>query len=68
MTFGNASHQKPGKPGRETIGGGETRANGGRDEARPACLQQEDLGREVLLTQALSRENMAAAWKRVKAN
>ncbi len=25
-------------------------------------------GRDGLLTQALSRENMAAAWKRVKAN
>ena len=68
MTLGNASHQKPGKPGRDTIGAGETRVNLARDEARPACQQQEGLGREGLLTQALSRENMAAAWKRVKAN
>jgi RNA-directed DNA polymerase len=68
MTPGNASHQKPGKPGRDTIGTGEARANLARDEARPACQQQEGLGREGLLTQVLSRENMAAAWKRVKAN
>ena len=68
MTLGNASHQKPGKPGRDTFGLGEARANVVRDEARPPCHQQEGLGREGLLTQVLSRENMAAAWKRVKAN
>ena len=39
-----------------------------RDETRPAWKQQEGLGRENLLEQALSRENMAKAWKRVKAN
>ena len=68
MTLGGASHQKPGQPGRDEIGAGESRVKAARDEARPACQQQEGLGRDGLLTQALSRENMAAAWKRVKAN
>lgn len=68
MTLGRASHQKPGKPGRIEIGAGETRVDSARDEARLAGHQQEGFGRESLLQQALSRENMAAAWKRVKAN
>lgn len=68
MTLGSASHQKPGQPGRVKAGTGETRVELARDEARPARQQQEGLGRDDLLTQVLSRENMAAAWKRVKAN
>ncbi|WP_423680201.1 group II intron reverse transcriptase/maturase [Undibacterium sp. WLHG33] len=68
MTLGGASHQKSGKPERDAVGAGEARAEAARDEARPACQQQEGLGRDDLLTQVLSRENMAAAWKRVKAN
>jgi RNA-directed DNA polymerase len=68
MTLGSALHQKPGQPGRTTAGKVETRAEMVRDEARPAGQQQEGLGRDDLLTQVLSRENMAAAWKRVKAN
>jgi RNA-directed DNA polymerase len=47
---------------------GETRANMTRDEAPTACQQQKGSGRGDLLAQVLSRENMAAAWKRVKAN
>ena len=39
-----------------------------RDETRPAQKQQEGSGRENLLEQVLSRENMAKAWKHVKAN
>jgi len=68
MTLGSASHQEPGQPGRDAVGAGEPRVKVARDEARPACQQQEGLGRDGLLTQVLSRENMAAAWKRVKAN
>ena len=40
----------------------------GRDEAHSACRKDEGLGREDLLERVLSRENMVAAWKRVKAN
>lgn len=68
MTLGSTSHQKPEKSGRATVGTGEACSNAARDEARPACQQREGLGRDDLLTQVLSRENMAAAWKRVKAN
>ncbi len=39
-----------------------------RDETRPAQKQQEGSGRKNLLEQVLSRENMAKAWKHVKAN
>ena len=68
MALGSASHQKPGQPGRDTVEAGEARSSAARDEARLACQRQEGLGRGDLLTQVLSRENMAAAWKRVKAN
>jgi RNA-directed DNA polymerase len=68
MTLGSASHQKSGQPERVGIGRGEAQADAACDEARPACQQQESLGRDDLLTQVLSRENIAAAWKRVKAN
>lgn len=68
MTLGSARHQKPGKPGRIASGGGEAPINAERGEAPLAGQEQEGSGREGLLEQALSRENMAAAWKRVKAN
>lgn len=68
MTLERAMHQKSGQPERVDGGKGETRAETACDEARPACHQPQGLGREDLLQQALSRENMAAAWKRVKAN
>ena len=68
MTLGNALHQKSGQPERVVTIMGEALDDATRDEARPAWQQQEGLGGEDLLGQALSRENMAAAWKRVKAN
>lgn len=68
MTLGSAMHQKSGQPERGDDGKGEAQAKSPRDEARPAWQQPEDSGRDDLLQQALSRENMAAAWKRVKAN
>jgi RNA-directed DNA polymerase len=68
MTLGSAPHQKSGQPERVVTIMGEALDDATRDEARPAWQQQEGLGREDLLGQALSRENMAAAWKRVKAN
>ena len=68
MNLGNVLHQKSGKPERVVAGKGEAQADATRDETRPAFHKQEGLGREDLLAQALSRENMARAWKRVKAN
>lgn len=68
MTLERASHQTPGQTGRAAGGEGEAQATAGRDEARSACQQREGLGQEGLLQQALSRENMTVAWKRVKAN
>jgi RNA-directed DNA polymerase len=68
MTLGSEMHQKSGQPERDEVGKGEAQADAARDEARPAWTQPEDSGRDDLLRQALSRENMAAAWKRVKAN
>jgi RNA-directed DNA polymerase len=68
MGLGRARHQKPGQPGRGGCGKGEACAAAARDEARLASQNCEGLGRDDLLQQALSRENMAAAWKRVKAN
>jgi len=68
MALGSATHQKLGRPGRIAGGKGEAHAASVRDEARPAGYVQEGLGRDDLLGQALSRENMVAAWKRVKAN
>ncbi len=38
------------------------------DETPPATCSPEGLGRKDLLRQALARENMAEAWKHVKAN
>lgn len=68
MALGRAMHQKPGQPGRIETDKGEARTGEIRDEARPACQQQEGSGQQDLLQQALSSENMRAAWKRVKAN
>jgi RNA-directed DNA polymerase len=48
--------------------GGEADARAGHDEAEPARDAQADCGAGDLLGQALARENMLAAWQRVKAN
>jgi group II intron reverse transcriptase/maturase len=61
-------HQKPGPPGRTESGRGEASSGIGRDEARLARREPEGLGRAGLLGQALARENLVLAWKRVKAN
>lgn len=68
MPLGNAMHQKPGQPGRTGAGRGETVPEAVSDEARLARHAQTDWGVDDLLGQALTRENLAAAWKRVKAN
>lgn len=43
-------------------------ASGGSGEARPARQAAGDSGNVSLLAQALTRENLAVAWRRVKAN
>jgi len=68
MSLGRARHQKPGQPGRTESGQGEAELGIGRDEARLARDEPEGLGRADLLAQALARENLVLAWKRVKAN
>jgi RNA-directed DNA polymerase len=68
MTLEAARHQKPGQPGRTGAGGGEAASEAVSDEAAPARCAQTDCGAGDLLEQALARENMARAWKRVKAN
>ena len=68
MELGRGRHQKPGTPGRTDRRDGEAGPEAGRDETLLACHKPEGLGREDLLERVLSRENMAAAWKRVEAN
>ena len=68
MTLERTPHQKLGQPRRTAESEGEARANKRRDEVSLAGHMEEGLGRDGLLLQALSRENMVKAWKRVKAN
>ena len=49
-------------------GRGEAASVGVSDEARPARHEQTDWGADDLLGQALARESMVRAWKRVTAN
>ena len=58
----------PGRPGGLAKRGGEAAARSRHDEAELARGAQTDCGAGDLLGQALARENMAAAWRRVKAN
>jgi RNA-directed DNA polymerase len=68
MSLGRAGHQKPRQTGRAERGRDEVLPGIGRDEARLARQESEGLGRVDVLTQALARANLVAAWKRVKAN
>ena len=67
MSLGNVKHQKSGIPERDERRRGEAASETERDDAWPARHGEEGLGRD-LLSQALARENMVRAWKRVKAN
>lgn len=68
MSLETARHQKPGRPGRTGEAGGEAARQAVSDEAVLARPGQTGWGAGDLLGQALARENMARAWKRVKAN
>ena len=68
MSLESIVHQKPGQSGRTAGRRGEAESKVGRDEMRTARGGNEGSGRDGLLAQALARENMVLAWKRVKAN
>ena len=72
MPLGKAVHQMPEAPqgaaGRTAHGRGEAASEAGGDEAELARDDQTSRGAGDLLWQALARENMVRAWKRVRAN
>jgi len=68
MACDRARHQKPAQPGRAGEGRGEAPPHPVRDEARSACHEPQGPGRTGLMEKVLSRENIAWAWKHVKAN
>jgi len=68
MTVGGARHQKSEQSERPSSACGEAVGDGGSGEARPGRQATEDSGSVSLLWQALTRENLVWAWKRVKAN
>jgi RNA-directed DNA polymerase len=68
VSLGAARRQKSGQPGRAGAGAGEAGPEAASDEATLARHDQTSWGADDLLGQALARENMALAWKRVKAN
>lgn len=68
MPTGSAWHQKCAQAQRPTQGRGEAQSERGRDEAQPSRHDPTHWGPEDLLGQALARQNMVMAWKRVKAN
>jgi group II intron reverse transcriptase/maturase len=63
----SARHQMPASAGRVAARRGEASSQASSDEARSPRHAPEGAGRD-LLAQALARENMQRAWKRVKAN
>lgn len=63
----NVLHQMPASAGRVAVGRGEASSKASSDETRLTRQEPEGAGRG-LLAQALARENMQRAWKRVKAN
>jgi RNA-directed DNA polymerase len=67
MSMGKALHQMSASAGRATVGDGEAVSGVVSDEARLTRHDMENAG-QALLEQALARENMRRAWKRVKAN
>lgn len=68
MSLDKTVHQKPARAGRTDQRRGEAESLPVRDEVLAARDNQDDSGRACLLSQALTRENLLVAWKRVKAN
>jgi len=67
MTMAGVRHQKPASAGRVAGRRGEASSQASSDETPVTCQGPDGAGRD-LLTQVLAKENMEAAWKRVKAN
>jgi RNA-directed DNA polymerase len=67
MSMGKVWRQMPASAGRATVGGGEAVSGAVSDETGLTRHNAGNAGR-ALLEQALARENMQRAWKRVKAN
>ena len=63
----HVQHQMPAPAGRVAARRGEASSQATSDEAGFPRQELKDTGQD-LLTQALARENMQRAWKRVKAN
>lgn len=68
MTLGGAGRQKPARRSGRPVRGNEVARDGGSGEAPLARQALSDSGNSGLLAQALERENVVLAWKRVKAN
>jgi len=68
MPVGGARHQKSAPAERSSRAAGEAGRGDGSGEARLVRQAEPDSGRANLLLQALTRENLVLAWKRVKAN
>jgi len=68
MTLGGAGRQKSEQSERSLKRRGEPVRDKGSGEAPVARQAQSDSGSGGLLTRALERENLARAWRRVKAN
>ena len=68
MPIGSARHQKSAQAERSLPMHGEAERDNGSGEARRVRQAPADSGRAPLLAQALTRENLVRAWKRVKAN
>ena len=67
MSMEKALHQMPASAGRVAVRRGEATSKAPSDEALPTRHETGNAGQD-LLAQALARENLQRAWKRVKAN
>jgi RNA-directed DNA polymerase len=68
MVFEGSAHQKPTEMGRFKRLEGEAQQRLSRDEGTAANHSRNSSGKKSLLEQAFSRNNVLAAWQRVKSN
>jgi len=67
LSMNRVRHQMPASAGRVAVRRGEASSKAISDETRLPRQELKNTGRD-LLAQALARENMQRAWKRVKAD